>query len=123
MTTTAQAGQTITLDHQVVHALVADAELVIRISPSTGLHLNHDWWTASVDELHVQVCEHGLDAALTRLTHALRDEVAGRTESPHGQPGSVLALALRLLLADERHELETLIASACRCSDEWIDGS
>ena len=109
------------LGHELVDALVADAELAVRISPSTGLHLNHDWWVASVDELRVEVCEYGLEATLTRLTHALRDEVARMTESPHGQPPSVLALALRLALADERHELETLIASACRCY-EWIDG-
>jgi hypothetical protein len=71
----------VAVDFDVLDRLVASAELHVLLEPRSGLDLTDDWWTASVEALHVEAIDYGVDAARIGLVYALRDEIAERSGS------------------------------------------
>jgi len=99
----------------VVERLAATANPVVGLTPGSGLSLIDDWWTASLPALGIEHTGYGTDAALMGLAHQVRAEISERLADP--APDEDLALLLRLWLASEDGELETLLNQSVRLID------
>lgn len=89
--------------------LFSDVRVRIEAYPASGTSVFHDYWVAVFEDLRVEQCDVGLDAAIIGLASQVSNRVEILLSGPSEERRDHLPLLLRLWAADQDGSLGSLL--------------